>query len=378
MVFVWWGSDNSNSDRYTRGEAWLYTDGEWSTEGFVIKDWCFKTYGIYISDPPSIPRVPEGITDGLSWTTYHYQTNATDPEDDDIRYGWDWDGDDIIDEWTPFVSSGEIINTSHMWNRSGINLVQVLAEDEHQSRSNFSDSLQVNISNDPPLVPEIPMGISIGVVGETYWFSTSTVDPENDNIRYGWDWDGDDDVDEWTELITSGKSINTSHVWDDPGTYFIQVKAVDQTGAYSTFSDPFRVIIVHLDNDPPLKPERPSGPSVGIVGRSYSFSTYTTDINDDRILYLFDWDDGTTSDWIGPFESGQFCNVSHIWNAKGSFQVKVKAKDDVGEESVWSDPLPISMPRTRHFSLWNTHPLLQELVEKLSFLYPLFFIEQIY
>jgi hypothetical protein len=60
---------------------------------------------------------------------------------------------------------------------------------------------------------------------------------------------------------------------------------------------------------------------------------------------MFDWDDGTPTQWIGAFESGQNITVSHTWTSKGSFNIKVKAKDEYGAESVWSDPLQVRMPK---------------------------------
>ena len=47
--------------------------------------------------------------------------------------------------------------------------------------------------------------------------------------------------------------------------------------------------------------------------------------------------------------------MSHVWNIEGTYQIKVKAKDDPngdgdlsdGTESVWSDPLPIRMPKNK-------------------------------
>jgi hypothetical protein len=59
---------------------------------------------------------------------------------------------------------------------------------------------------------------------------------------------------------------------------------------------------------------------------------------------LFDWGDGTSSDWSGPIESGEEFNASHTWSSKGNYEIKVKAKDIYGAESSWSDPLPITMP----------------------------------
>ena len=73
---------------------------------------------------------------------------------------------------------------------------------------------------------------------------------------------------------------------------------------------------------------------------------------------MIDWNDGTELKWEGPFDSGSTVSFSHIWTAKGTFQIKVKAKDDPnsdgdlsdGLESVWSDPLEVSMPRNRNLN----------------------------
>ena len=359
MVYFWWGYDNHNLDSYVNGEAWLFTGGNWVNDGFLIKDFCFKTYGFHESLPPLSPQTPVGSIDGLSWYNYQYETVTTDPDGDTIRYGWDWNGDGFVDEWTGFYASGELIRTSHYWTKSGSYLIRVKAEDEYGVSSGFSDSLLVNITNDPPQAPSILSGDTIGVVGQAYVYEAETVDPEGMDIRYGWDWDGDSAIDDWTELYPSGTRINATHIWRHPGTYYVKVRAEDNLSSLSDFSEPYRVIIVDVANDPPYQPARPSGPSFGRVDVSHSFGTVTTDPNGDRIYYLFDWDDGSESDWIGPFTSGQPCNVSHAWTSKGTFQVKVKARDEAGYESVWSDPLSISMPKVnpvflqRFFSIKN-------------------------
>ena len=40
-------------------------------------------------------------------------------------------------------------------------------------------------------------------------------------------------------------------------------------------------------------------------------------------------------------------SASHIWNAKGTYSIKVKAKDINGAESDWSDPLAVIMPKNK-------------------------------
>jgi len=53
---------------------------------------------------------------------------------------------------------------------------------------------------------------------------------------------------------------------------------------------------------------------------------------------MWDWGDGSYSAWLGPFDSGEVISASHAWS-KGSYNIKVKAKDVLGAESNWSDPL---------------------------------------
>ena len=52
-------------------------------------------------------------------------------------------------------------------------------------------------------------------------------------------------------------------------------------------------------NSPPLKPSEPDGPSSGEVGINYYFSTSTTDPDGDKIMFRFDWGDGSKSSWKG-------------------------------------------------------------------------------
>jgi len=95
----------------------------------------------------------------------------------------------------------------------------------------------------------------------------------------------------------------------------------------------------------PIKPVIISGPSEGKYGEECTYAAMTTDPQSDQIYYLWEWGDGTDSGWIGPCNSGIECEASNTWSSRGDYTIKVKAKDDEGHESEWSDPFPISMPR---------------------------------
>lgn len=97
-------------------------------------------------------------------------------------------------------------------------------------------------------------------------------------------------------------------------------------------------------NMPPEKPQRPSGQASGKIGTTYLYSTETTDADGDQVYYLWDWDDGTYSDWLGPYASGATATAQKSWNQQGTYAVRVKAKDVYDAESVWSDPLSVTMP----------------------------------
>ena len=113
------------------------------------------------------------------------------------------------------------------------------------------------------------------------------------------------------------------------------------------------------ENKPPNKPAKPSGPTKGKPNKAYSYSSSTTDPDNDNIFYMFTWGDGTNSGWLGPYASGSTVTASHTWTYQGDFEIRVKAKDTHGAESEWSDILSVSMPRSRI----QLHPLLLKFFE---------------
>ena len=96
-------------------------------------------------------------------------------------------------------------------------------------------------------------------------------------------------------------------------------------------------------NNPPNTPNQPIGRTKGIKNTLYVYNTSTNDPNGDNVYYLWDWGDGNSSGWLGPYSSGQTVSATHSWSTRGTYQVKVKAKDIYGAESNWSTPLIINI-----------------------------------
>jgi len=199
----------------------------------------------------------------------------------------------------------------------------------------------------PPNTPSTPSGPSSLDIDDSGGYSTSATDPDGDRIKYGWDWDGDDEVDYWTGLYQSGKTVTVSHSWSSTGTYYVKVKAKDSVGQQSSFSSSKKVVVTH-DNHPPNKPRLEGGgdyylgttpPSyMGYIGMSYSFQGYgNKDPDGDDIELGFDWDgDGKVDEWIG-YGSNPAVYTHHKWNSEGQYRVRVQAKDEHGALSDFSD-----------------------------------------
>ncbi len=117
-----------------------------------------------------------------------------------------------------------------------------------------------------------------------------------------------------------------------------------QTIASNTVLDNLSLWNINEGNTPPQKPLKPQGKTEGNHKKTYDYSSSTTDIDGDSIYYLFDWGDGTYSEWIGPYNSGEIISLNHSWDNQGDYQVRVKAKDN-NDQSEWSDPLVVKMPK---------------------------------
>jgi len=101
----------------------------------------------------------------------------------------------------------------------------------------------------------------------------------------------------------------------------------------------------------PNIPSKPEGGNKGKPETAFEYSTSTIDNENDDVYYLFDWDDGSNSGWLGPHPSEETINTTHTWLEKGSYIVRVKARDTEGHESRWSQALHVSMPKVKEYNL---------------------------
>jgi len=102
---------------------------------------------------------------------------------------------------------------------------------------------------------------------------------------------------------------------------------------------------LQVSSNLPPDPPTVNGPVAGKPEKEYEYTAITTDPEGNQIFYLFDWGDGTSTDWLGPFSSGQSVTASHAWSEVGNYEIKVRAKDINDSISHWSEyPVQIELP----------------------------------
>jgi outer membrane protein assembly factor BamB len=88
-------------------------------------------------------------------------------------------------------------------------------------------------SNSPPEAPIIS-GKTNGYVGQRYWYTFNSVDPDNNPVSFYIEW-GDGTTMGWSWEHASGEDSYFDHTYSEPGTYIIKAKAKDVMGEESDF-----------------------------------------------------------------------------------------------------------------------------------------------
>ena len=135
------------------------------------------------------------------------------------------------------------------------------------------------------------------------------------------------------------------------------------------FGDPSLSFYEIEENGPPETPEI-EGPTAHEPGIEYEYTFVTTDPNGDGLYYYIDWDDGTVEEWVGPYSSGEELMRTHVYLEKGTFTLKVKAKDiPYGEESDWAE-FPINW-KTKNKGPYLQNLLFSRLLERFPNAFPI-------
>jgi hypothetical protein len=122
----------------------------------------------------------------------------------------------------------------------------------------------------------------------------------------------------------------------------------------------------------PLDPNAPSAPTItgkklGKINISYSYTFTSTSPLGNDISYLVDWGDGTTTDWLGPYTSGETLTLNHSWGSKGTYLIQARAKDTQNLWGPWGT-LSVTMPYSYDLPFMN---LLERALDRFQNAFPL-------
>jgi outer membrane protein assembly factor BamB len=101
---------------------------------------------IIIDEPPTIPTVPFGPSEGKINISYDFASSTNDPDEDKISIRFDWGNGDTSD-WSLLKSSGDTITTSYTWITPGGYSVRAQAKDVYDMTSDWSEGFTVDITN---------------------------------------------------------------------------------------------------------------------------------------------------------------------------------------------------------------------------------------
>ncbi len=195
--------------------------------------------------------------------------------------------------------------------------------------------------NYPPTQPMNPNpgnnAVDVDVDADLSWYCT---DPEQDPITYD---------------IYFGQTTNPPLIIDNYSyssyalntlsystTYYWRIRSHDSYGNTNQ-SSIWQFTTSEIANTAPSIPSQPTGETISSCDNNLSFSTVSTDPDNDDLFYVWSWDDNSEKDIIGPYYSGEPCSALHQWHQPGTYQIRVKARDTHYRESGWSDPLNITI-----------------------------------
>jgi len=327
----------STNNPYSNGEVHWYVEGSWET--YSSCDLGFEIYG-NLEEPNEEPNSPGNPSPSNGATGVSVNTDlswsCSDPDGDPLTY-------DVYfgtNSNPPKVKSGHTsktydpgtlsYSTKYYW--------KIKAWDDHDHHKEGPVWSFGSQPNAPPDIPSKPSGTGSGRVNTPYTYQTSTDDPNDDDVYYLFDWD-DGTNSGWVGPYSSGGSGSATHTWTSTDTYHVKVKAKDEHGAESGWSDP---LLVTITNEAPDTPRIPTGSASGYHGESYTYSTSASDPEGQKVKYEFDWGDGT-SDWTGWVGSGKSASKEHTWSNPGTYCVKAKARDESGDDSDYSECYHVTM-----------------------------------
>ncbi len=246
---------------------------------------------------PNPPSKPWGSANPIfkKWWTYH--TEVYDPDNDQVKLQWEWDGNEGKHWWGPY-NSNETVTIIYRWSTEGNHTVRVRAMDEFNATGNWSDYFNVSVSFDC----NIEHDSSPVVLGDEVQFTGMASGGSEPYTSWYYDF-GDGNY---------SQQQNPSHTYGTLGTYNVTLNVTDSQNISSNFSKVIDVVLPNTDFE--------SSPGIAVSDQQETFN-----FNDKSKGYYnivnWSWDlgDGNTS-----FQR----NSSHVYTSEGAYNVSLTVTDN--------------------------------------------------
>ncbi len=182
---------------------------------------------IVINTPPVTPDKPYISSYGATGAYFEFCSSGYDPDSDEVKFGWDWDNDDVVDDWGGWCTSSSSSPAEdcfrHTWDSAGTYYVKVRLKDKNQAKSGWSESLEVVVEDNNPVSVDAG-GPYSGKPNEDILF-TASASGGFEPYSFSWTFDTDD------EFEVEGNPV--THSWNSEGSYYyVRVKVVDDRGQF--------------------------------------------------------------------------------------------------------------------------------------------------
>ncbi|USZ69232.1 PKD domain-containing protein [Halorussus salilacus] len=251
-----------------------------------------------VEEPPSadISCTPtEATTDD---TVECSAADSTDPDGTLDSFEWDFgDGHSDDGEWT-----------AHRFDDPGSYTVELEVTDDDGLSDTATETVDIEEVNEPPSA-DISCTPTEATTDDTVECSAAdSTDPDGTLDSFEWDFgDGHSGDGEWT-----------THRFDDPGSYTVELEVTDDDGLTDTVTE---TVDVEEVNEPPSA-DISCTPTEATTDDTVECSAAGS-IDEDGTLSAFDWQlgDGTTDD-------GEY--VTHTFEESGTYTVELAVTDDDG------------------------------------------------
>ena len=192
---------------------------------------------------------------------------------------------------------------------------------------------------DPPYNPSPSNGETGVDVNEDIDWSGS--DPNGDSLTYDVYFGTSTDPPKIASNHSSSAYNQGKMEYDT--TYYWKIIAWDQFGEKTSGS----IWSFTTTDEPNIRPTPPdiTGKINIKVNTEYEYTFVSSDENEDDLYYYVSWGDGTITDWVGPYASGDSIVLTHTWEKKGDTIIQAKSKDIYDLQSSWGT-LDIAVPVT--------------------------------